>query len=205
MDYYAHTYGEDQSQWQPLREHLENVAKLAEKFAREARPGDEAFAYAAYTAGLLHDLGKYRPEFQEYIDPRHQREASTDTHHAVYGAATALHSDAIRAAFAVAGHHSGLHDLSELDALVQKSRYSAQTVFPGLVMRAQGEIASWQNPLGDCEPVADREKLKFEFSTRVLFSLLVDADRLDTARAERKALRLPLQPSPTALDAATLA
>ena len=40
MDYYAHTFGKDQSQWQPLREHLENVANLAEKFAREARPGD---------------------------------------------------------------------------------------------------------------------------------------------------------------------
>ncbi len=40
MDYFAHTYGKDQSQWQPLREHLENVAKLAAKFASQARPGD---------------------------------------------------------------------------------------------------------------------------------------------------------------------
>ncbi|MGC8541701.1 MAG: HD domain-containing protein, partial [Phycisphaerae bacterium] len=48
----------DENHWQPLREHLENVAKLAEKFAEEARPGDKGFAQAAYAAGLLHDLGK---------------------------------------------------------------------------------------------------------------------------------------------------
>ena len=42
----------DENHWQPLREHLENVAKQAEKFAEEARPGDKEFAQAAYAAGL---------------------------------------------------------------------------------------------------------------------------------------------------------
>ena len=60
--YYTHTkndaYGMPlpQDKWQPLKDHLQNVANLAKKFAEEARPGDAEFAGAAYSAGLLHDL-----------------------------------------------------------------------------------------------------------------------------------------------------
>jgi hypothetical protein len=46
MNYFAHTYNlpdgsrdPNASHWQLLREHLENVAMLAKKFAHEARPG----------------------------------------------------------------------------------------------------------------------------------------------------------------------
>jgi len=59
MAFYAHSVeGRPESAWQPLAEHLRNVAQLARTFAQEARPGDDAFAQAAYAAGLLHDLGK---------------------------------------------------------------------------------------------------------------------------------------------------
>ncbi|HAH32031.1 MAG TPA: hypothetical protein DCL44_06930 [Elusimicrobia bacterium] len=60
--YYAHTkINQDgivapQSDWQPLKDHLQNVAALAKKFAEEARPGDAEFADAAYSAGLVHNL-----------------------------------------------------------------------------------------------------------------------------------------------------
>ena len=50
MKYFAHTYqlpdgtpDRNESHWQPLREHLENVAKQAARFAEEARPGDNWF------------------------------------------------------------------------------------------------------------------------------------------------------------------
>ena len=202
MQYYAHTFGEDESRWQPLREHLRNVAELAKKFAREARPGDTSFAEAAYAAGLLHDLGKYRPEFQEYIDPRSERQASADTHHAVYGSAAAFFSNAISVAFAVAGHHSGLRDFSKLATFVSSEKYHAQAALPSLMALAKSEIALWLDAACDAEP---SNRWTFEFSTRVLFSLLVDADRIDTARAERKALGLLPPPDPLALDASMLA
>ena len=50
--YYAHTkndaYGMPlpQDKWQPLKDHLHNVAALARKFAEEARPGDAEFSDA---------------------------------------------------------------------------------------------------------------------------------------------------------------
>ena len=86
--YYAHS-GErsDYGDWQSLRDHLRQVAELARRFAVEACPDDPALAEAAFAAGLLHDLGKYRPEFQQMIrgiDVQKER-----TYHKQAGAAKA--------------------------------------------------------------------------------------------------------------------
>ena len=172
------------------------MAKPAEKFAEEARPGDKEFAQAAYAAGLLHDLGKYREEFQEYLDPRNQRQSSSETHHAVYGSTVAFDSGAIRVAFGVAGHHSGLHDLSGLDGLIGSEKYSARDAVPCLVARAKNEIVAWEDAPVDAEPTTEPGKLRFEFSARLFFSILVDSDRLDTAANERRACGIPALPAP---------
>ena len=61
MNYYAHTAEDENGKrldesfgnWQPLRDHLVNVADLAAKFAAPFGAAAEA-----RLAGLLHDLGK---------------------------------------------------------------------------------------------------------------------------------------------------
>ncbi len=58
--FYAHSLpNEPPDKWQPLEEHLKNVAELAADFARPF--GGEKWAYLA---GLWHDLGKYSNAFQ---------------------------------------------------------------------------------------------------------------------------------------------
>lgn len=53
MNYYAHSLeGQPKEQWQPLDEHLRNVAELAAEFAKPF--GGEDWAWIA---GLWHDLG----------------------------------------------------------------------------------------------------------------------------------------------------
>ena len=113
--FYAHTKGTNQSEWEPLREHLQLVSERAERFARK-------FDAAAWgkTLGWWHDLGKYSAQFQNYL----VKSANTDVHqseiigridhstagsiHAVrqFGPNKQLISHAL--AFCIAGHHAGL-------------------------------------------------------------------------------------------------
>ena len=175
MDYFAHTYGKDQSQWQPLREHLENVAKLAAKFACQARPGDKEFARAAYAAGLLHDLGKYRPEFQRMI--RGLQPKGESTRHKQAGAAEAVrtghrHFDIC---FSILGHHGGMPDAAEMAEGVKTGNDVAKAVLPSALLDFPNLKTATSGPA-----VALR-RTDFDTRTRLLFSCLVDADWLDTS------------------------
>ena len=66
MSFFAHTHDSQPqpgSKWQPLAVHLRNVAELAKQNAVGISQSDNKLAASAWMAGLLHDLGKYRPEF----------------------------------------------------------------------------------------------------------------------------------------------
>lgn len=63
MPYYAHSgRADDKSDWQMLKEHLEQVAELATQMARPL-----GLEKASYLAGLFHDLGKYTADFQRRL------------------------------------------------------------------------------------------------------------------------------------------
>ncbi len=177
MDYFAHTAeGPDgkrlpEKHWQPLSVHLRNVADLAKKFAAPLRLSAEA-----ELAGLLHDLGKYRDEFQSYL--RGERTSSIETQHAIYGAAWALEPhQQLGSMFAVAGHHAGLRDLTDAKDAASKPKILAS--ISKLVCRVEKELGRLPVPPGI--PLHVASDLSTEFYTRLIFSCLVDADRLDTA------------------------
>ena len=107
MNAYAHTADDEQGlplpvesgKWQPLAEHLRNVADSAARLAAPFGAAQEARA-----AGLLHDLGKYGARFQARLrDPR-----ITGINHWAAGAVQAFQSGWRVAAFPVDGHHTGL-------------------------------------------------------------------------------------------------
>lgn len=69
--YLAHTKpGLTRGYWQPLRDHLEQVAKMAGEFGSAFLARDWA-----YLAGLWHDLGKYSCDFQDYLAASGEDEA----------------------------------------------------------------------------------------------------------------------------------
>ncbi len=144
---------------------------------------------AAGLAGWLHDLGKYAEEFQIYIQGRGPGRVD----HSTAGARIALdlsrsgaHSDRLMSdliAYAVAGHHAGLPD-----------RHGGAA---SLEMRMRGAAAPL-DPIWKTEvtPVTttlfpprfrwhvDKSRVFFQFGMlgRMIFSCLIDADRIDTER-----------------------
>ena len=105
--FFAHsTQRNDRSDWQPLAEHLQNVAALA---------ADRATIFGASelarVAGLLHDLGKYSDEFQRRIAGDAIR-----VDHATHGARLSVERYmpiGTLLAYGIAGHHAGLANGSE--------------------------------------------------------------------------------------------
>lgn len=162
---------------QPLKDHLEGVAALAEEFAVPFGGGEHA-----RRAGLLHDLGKYSPAGQRRMnDPEHTPKVD----HSTAGAKEARDLGDLFAAFAVAGHHAGLMNkggaVSTKDDGTLLGRCKKELTGPLDYSAWRGEIAidpkppfpAWLDP---------RDSFGVQFYTRMLFSCLVDADFLDTER-----------------------
>jgi CRISPR-associated endonuclease/helicase Cas3 len=216
--FYGRILREDKTKKQPLKSHLRNVAEKALEFAKAVqplRPDDspdikqwkETFHNTAWRAGLLHDLGKYRKEFQQYL--LGQRGRSNETNHAVYGSAAATHQfDDGASAFAIAGHHTGLHDMADLDNLVNGQKYSAHQKYAQLLALARDEKEVGTFPEFNPIPFGNFDNDKkhgYEFLTRALFSIIVDSDRLDAEQWEmEQKTGKPWQRQPAKLDTETL-
>lgn len=183
MPYYAHTatqpdgssLPESSGKWQLLSEHLRQVSDKAANFAAPFGADDEA-----RLAGLLHDLGKYRDEFQSYL--RGERTSSAETQHAIFGAAWAAdvsRTQLFASKLAIAGHHAGLHDHADLEGMFAMAWLEIPQCLPALITTLETELGPLPAP--PAPPPWVRDEYSAEFYARLIFSCIVDADRLDTA------------------------
>lgn len=179
--FYAHsTKKSDKSDWQRLKNHLENVGELAEGFA-------EAFNCAEYgkVAGLLHDLGKYTVEFQQRLDGNPRR-----VDHATWGAKIALDkygACGYFVAYNIAGHHAGLAngDFRDDQKLTPLKKRRENTNLPVLNSVWQTEIEPLLPQKLTIPPLKTTTGFvcfQQTFLSRMILSCLVDADRLDTEK-----------------------
>ncbi|WNV03153.1 CRISPR-associated helicase Cas3' [Candidatus Methylospira mobilis] len=190
--FYAHS-GNKTEQWHFLKDHLIAVGSLASHYAERNCP---VMQDAAKWAGLLHDLGKYRDEFQQYL--RSERDGGVETRHAVYGAALAFQRDWLGPAFAIAGHHAGLYDLNQLQTLVEDPKYRVEERLPLIIERFEKEHSSIPQYISEPEFVNGNPH-RAEFYIRILFSMLVDADFIDTESHYTGTLRGAITLAPSEL------
>ena len=171
-----------------LEEHLNEVANLASGFATIF--GSEQYARCA---GLWHDLGKNALDFQAKImavDDAHVEDEKVvgRVDHSSAGAIHAIEvlnrGLGLPLALAIAGHHAGLANLTDLDTRLadpaKKQRLVVSKSNPAAVILP----ATPPEPPSFLRPVASltgqKLKRRYEFWVRMLFSCLVDADWLDT-------------------------
>ena len=148
--------------WDNLADHLYKTARHAAELASSFAPK------AGYQVGLWHDVGKYRPEFQEYI--RRSAEAGyregSGHEHAIVGAYQAHLRNRPDLALAIAAHHGRLHSMMGFLAGDVERGAKINCPIPAEFM----EFAAAEYPPADAQALW----------IRFLFSALVDADSLET-------------------------
>ncbi|CAK0754206.1 CRISPR-associated endonuclease/helicase Cas3 [uncultured Gammaproteobacteria bacterium] len=169
---YAHSPKKLSQLWETLECHLKRVSKRCAEFS--AFFGAELPGTAT---GMLHDIGKLRAAFQDYI-----RGKNSGAEHSICGAVIALEKYGERKgkllAYVIAGHHGGMPDGGELDDRLAKAKELLADMAP------LPEYMALPESLRIKTRSRSKNDLAFElhFLTRMLFSALVDADRLETER-----------------------
>jgi len=186
MKYLAHVRELDNGKWddpQTLEEHLRETAELAADFAAEF--GSREWGNAL---GMVHDSGKATPEWLEYFKKKsgYNEEASSEAPGKVEhsGPSAKLAEEVFGKvigrilSYCIAGHHAGLPDWmgspSALSFRLQNSNANEisdelKTILSGLCPKK----VPW---------VFDDTGLDMSLWIRMLFSCLIDADRLNTEK-----------------------
>ena len=181
-----------------LLDHLKETAKLSENFASKFDSGDWG-----KVLGLAHDVGKARIEWQEYInsiivqtedtyEDAHLENNNRKVPHAPYGACfvEGMFGEAKLGRFLsyeIAGHHTGLPDWSKAEKTEglalnkQLEKYNKIDDIPIEVRNLFKDLNVMKLPW------RFRRGLDVSLWMRMLFSCLIDSDRLDTERYMDKA------------------
>jgi CRISPR-associated helicase Cas3/CRISPR-associated endonuclease Cas3-HD len=170
----------DTKKEQSVKDHLENAAILAKKFAH-AFSGDEY----AFTTAILHDIGKCSIEFQNRILKNGKK-----CDHSTAGAKeiNKMNRSGKLMAYCIAGHHSGLPNYGSIADVGIEGTLNAR------LNKKEGDFPNYK----EFVDVIDTAKLclptkpaiqhynnenigaTLSFFIRFIYSCLVDADFLDT-------------------------
>jgi CRISPR-associated endonuclease/helicase Cas3 len=208
MSYIAH-YREYDGVSQSVQDHLENVARLSAKNGAKLGLGK-----ISELIGLLHDLGKYSDDFQNYIksgigmytknDPewvdadKLKGQIDHSTAGAVFANNKAIPYVSEIISLVVASHHSGIINmLSEdgIDSFGERITKVISDISPDdnlinelEILFNDPDINNLTNLLKDISKEYNRQSIycnmSFGFVVRFLESVLIDADRTDTAEFE---------------------
>jgi CRISPR-associated endonuclease/helicase Cas3 len=205
-EFFAHTRGADPAGWERLESHAERVAATCAGFADAFGAKD-----LGEWAGRWHDIGKLSPEFQQMLRDTARGRPKRRVNHSTAGAQHALnalgreHRIAAQAlAYVIAGHHAGLADAGTRNSHDRSCLLRRLEEAPAGMADALVAAAAWPKPAGCAVPrwlteTSIREPLRFSMLTRMLFSCLVDADRLEAAAFDAGCSAAELAPAPVTM------
>jgi len=169
----------DDGKTQTLQAHTESAAKMAREFAETSGVGQLARA-----AGMLHDSGKGTDGFQEYL-----LRGGAKVRHSIYGAKRAYDDfcgclpAAEMISNCIASHHGSLRDYISPDGRLPLLAELSEKLCD--MPDADGADVDVKELLSEIQAaiVAPRDKwfvcFAFSMLTKLIYSCLVDADRLD--------------------------
>lgn len=182
-DFFAHSENDFRHK-HLLSKHLHQTATLAESFACQ-----ENYKTLFKLTGLLHDLGKYQPAFQNYLENGGRRGSVP---HASWGAGYARIIKVLESSIAIDGHHKGLPDNALWKSDTEPYKRGEIHEFVGIVecfLRDVGVNEADINPSG---AATFDDSFQREIFIRYLFSALTDSDWLSTEEhfeQEKSAMR----------------
>ena len=177
MEYYAHSPGEN-GEWHLLRDHLESVGEKAREFASFFESGD-----LAQWLGALHDVGKINLRFQEYLRAPSEEKTAQKAPHSIWGAALLYRALRGRGesdgwkdlALPIMAHHGALPD----GGVAEQSLLHFMVKNPDAIQTMKTYIQEADLKLPKCT-APPLSRCRREMRIRMLYSALIDADRLDT-------------------------
>lgn len=197
QQYYAHLKGDitvEENQ-HILKDHLKEVGSLCENFGAKFGAGT-----LSKVSGVLHDLGKYRDGFQDYIIDMNDDKSSginwykksNEKTHSAAGAIYAYEKykgDPVVSKtlqHVISGHHSGLKNWKSGEHTV----FGKKVYFSGFYDRRESNDSKleYRQSIENADqeildvPAIDEKftERNIPFLIRMVFSCLVDADSLDT-------------------------
>lgn len=180
--FYAHTNGPNKEKWQYLLDHLTGVAELAASFS-----DNPEISKIAYLSGLLHDLGKYSTAYQKRLINQGQKvDHSTAGAQVIKGLWDNSNKNILATliAYCVCGHHTGLPDFGSASDLPSEPTLIAR------LHRSLEDYSTYQTEVDlryldeytypKLKPTTKAGQFTFSFLTRMIYSMVVDADFQDT-------------------------
>lgn len=165
--------------------HLDRVARLTQSFESQMFAPDTEDSKSSvewgYLTGIWHDLGKFAPEWQSYlqgkVDP-HVDEVLGKVDHSSAGAQFAVEKHLLGhlLSYPIAGHHSGLLDATSNGACQADRLRKEVPSYRDAVPSALQDIKIPELP----SFLKSGDPFSLGFFVRMIFSCLVDADFLTT-------------------------
>ena len=179
--YCAHTPSQyNPDLWHGLKDHLESVSELCFEYGKNI-----GLPLTAKFLGIIHDLGKYKPEFQGYLELSHSTGIKQQSvPHKHVGALFLLENlpDPYGELLAnlILGHHNEIPALRLVDELfnftnekeLENCTYLAKKDGIELDIDFVNEFSAY---------IKNKSKEEIFFCLRVLYSILVDSDHIDTS------------------------